>query len=255
MIGLYDSGVGGLSIWERILEQYPEVSTIYYADTAHNPLGEKDPNNIKHIVTEAVSYLFDQGCTLVLLPCNTATAVALRYLQQDFIPTHYPGKNILGIVRPLTETIKKLTTPMVLLATPATIQSGYYQQELKSNTNIQYLACPGLAKQIEQHQNTLASIQQLLEQVKDKSTISHIILACTHYPLVKNQIKDIALSLGFRNSLVLLDQVDITIHKLNEYIKKHPEYLMKQGNSLLHITGSDNFVANNSALFPFLNKL
>lgn len=229
MIGIYDSGVGGLTIAHAIREHIPGIDICYYADTAQCPLGEKPVEIIVQAVKEGVITLFGQGCELVVLACNTATAVALSYLQHTWLPSLNGSKKILGIIRPVPELLheEKINTNrrILVLATPATISSGYYDKELSlfGYNNISLVSCPGLAYAIEtddQNGVDTALESALRTRVNTISMLDVAILACTHYPLVRQQILTQLTRYGAPQNVKLVDQSDAVARKLLDYVNR-----------------------------------
>lgn len=230
MIGFYDSGLGGLTILKEVVELSPATALYYYGDTKNCPLGEKSDNQILEAAQEGVSFLFDQGCSLVVLACNTATAVAIRKLQNKW-NSHHQSKNILGIVRPVSEELlaKHLAkdSNIALMATEATIRTKFYEEELKDAgyTNIVNVPCSGLAKAIENnnihHQSKL--LQSYFQKI-DSTNIDAIILACTHYPIIRENIFKHFVGAGGKLAVTMFSQNDFIPSKLIDYLIKHPEY-------------------------------
>jgi glutamate racemase len=229
MIGFYDSGSGG----KRIAEIFGTMSNqpyILYRDTGALPLGDKTPEQIQAFVIAGIERLFAQGCTIVVLACNTASVSTIRYIQSTWLPAHYPGKQVLGVTVPLREymdTYPELKSRKgLLLATEATIQTGFYQEYLKSfGYTIQYLSCPGLADSIEQdlmsENNQFSQSRNILialaKHIDNHS--AYIILACTHYGYTQTQIQHI---FGID---IIIDPSQYIAERLVDYLSRHPEYI------------------------------
>jgi len=241
-IGFYDSGIGGLTILSEFNKLNQHIPTIYFADQAACPLGDKSPSQIKKHVLHAVDYLFQQGCDVVVLACNTATAYSIRYIQQKWLPEHYPNKKVLGIIRPVTQFLQDKITPsssplgVGVMATQATINSNFYTNELSDffadSVCVYNFAAPGLADAIEKNDET--SITKLLEAIfpvtdyTKLKEINFLILACTHYPIIKESIAcrllDIFQKNGFSNlPIQIISQSNLVSLKLYQYILNHPE--------------------------------
>lgn len=263
MLGLYDSGIGGLTILNQIQKQIPSIEIAYLADTKNCPLGEKTTTEILKITTEGVRFLFEKGCNLVILACNTATVIAIRELQNNWLPKYYPDKKILGIVRPVPELLIqenfKHHQNVLLLATPATVKSGFYTQELAdfNFNNISEIACPGLASAIESQNPNL--IKQAVGDIFENNPINFqdfdvILLACTHYPLATEIIKEAFIENGGKLEIQIFDQTKLVAQKLLEYLKNHPEIELQTGKTTIYVTGDNpNFDKKVDAVFPELN--
>ena len=133
IIGVFDSGLGGLTVLKYFLRDLPGYNYIYLGDNARLPYGTKSPETIYNYTQEAVEFLFKAGCNLIIIACNTASAQALRKIQEEYLPKHYPNRRVLGVIRPLAEAITKNThhKHIGVLGTKATINSGAYEIELK----------------------------------------------------------------------------------------------------------------------------
>ena len=227
MIGFYDSGIGG----KRIADIFARISTqpyICYQDTKSLPLGDKTPEQIQDCVLAGIEHLFEQGCNLVVLACNTASVSTIRYIQSEWLPAHYPGKQVLGVTAPLREYLG--TIPQIklkrglLMATQATIETGFYQEYLREGGyQFDTLSCPGLAEAIEydikndtEFSKSRQVLQTLSQQIQTKP--DYIILACTHYGYSIELIQHI-----FKTKLIL-DPSYFIADRLVDYLKRHPEY-------------------------------
>jgi len=223
-IGIFDSGLGGLIIAKSIFKALPKYDYIYLGDTKHLPYGEKSPELIYKYTKRAVEFLFKQNCQLVIIACNTASALALRKLQTQYLPSHYPGRRILGMAIPTLEEADKLHKGrrIGVIATTATIKSHIYKRELTKidkKAKIFELAAPDLVTLIEQ--NSLQKAKNRLKlylEALEKKHIQTLILGCTHYPLLKSTAAKI---LGKKVSV--LGQDDIIPRKLANYLKSHKE--------------------------------
>lgn len=132
MIGIFDSGYGGLTIFKSIEKKLPQYDYIYLGDNARAPYGDRSQKVIFHHSKQAVDYLFKRGCNLIIFACNTASAMALRKIQQDYLPGKYRGKNVLGVIRPLAEAVNDLSKNRIvaIMGTTSTIESNAYIHEL-----------------------------------------------------------------------------------------------------------------------------
>jgi len=262
MLGLYDSGLGGLTILNELQKLLPNIEICYLADTKNCPLGEKTNQEILEITKNGVEFLFKNGCNLVVLACNTATVIAIRELQNNWLPLYYPDKKILGIVRPVPELLveKMLQTNinLLLLATPATVNSGFYKQELKdfNYQNVTEFSCPGLAVAIESQNSDLIA-QTIAEVFKNNpnnyAKFDIILLACTHYPLATNIIKTIFIENGGSPEVKIFDQTKLIAGKLLEYLKNHPEVTLNNGKTKIIVTKNKlDFESKIALIFPKL---
>jgi glutamate racemase len=237
-IGIFDSGLGGLVIAKAIFSGPPKADGpasggknlsaydyVYLGDTKHLPYGDKSANEVYEFTRDAVKFLFDQGCTLVILACNTASALALRKIQQGFLPKYYPDRRVLGVVIPTLEAVTRMTlvkSSIGVLATASTTKSHIYKKELQkinSKIKIHEQSAPELVPMIEN--NKIEGITPILKGYLRpfiKREISALILGCTHYPLIKRQIGQI---LG--KNVKIICQTDIIPLKLKDYLARHPE--------------------------------
>ncbi|OGY92043.1 MAG: glutamate racemase [Candidatus Komeilibacteria bacterium RIFCSPLOWO2_01_FULL_53_11] len=235
MIGIFDSGLGGLTIFRAIEKRLPDYDYIYLGDNARAPYGDHSQETILKYTTQAVEYLFQQGCVLVLLACNTASAEALRKIQQEWLPKHYPDRNVLGVIRPLVEEAARISKKkrVGVLGTRSTINSHAYRRELqKQNVDITAIeqACRLLVPLIEEGFEGRAELRMILKKyirpVKSYN-VDTIILGCTHYGLIADDIKRY-----FGANVRVLDSGAVVADKFAEYLQRHPEYepkLSKKG--------------------------
>jgi glutamate racemase len=262
MIGFYDSGLGGLTIVNEFLKLYPQTKTVYLADTLNCPLGNKTNEEILRITKRGVEFLFSQGCRLVVLACNTATSVAIRPIQQEWLPARpeFVGRNVLGVVKPVTEELinrKESVEPILLLATSATCRSRFYQQELalEGFKEFDCLSLPHLAQAIEE-QDTFW-IEQILREVANQADLAKyrsFVLACTHYPIVKEKIRQI-FSFTIKHPFEIFDQSALVPKRLAAYLQRHPEYSLLEGDLQIVVSGGqvDIYAQKIKSLFPELN--
>jgi glutamate racemase len=245
MIGFYDSGLGGLTILKQVIARFPHIATMYFADTARCPLGEKTNEEILAYTKSGVSFLFDQGCELVILACNTATAITIRELQNNWLPKVYPDKKLLGIVRPVSEKMLQIHTDKTInigiLATPATVNSGFYDEEMKSvgYKHIFSIPCSGLADAIEgQDKKAInGTIDKVFTQNQEKiQQLDVLILACTHYPIIRNEINKKLHEYGAKESIRLLSQGNMIAERLVIYLQNHPEIKIETGTNQYFVT-------------------
>ena len=227
-IGIFDSGYGGLTVFQEVQKALPEYDYIYLGDNARAPYGNRSFDVVYEFTLEAVKFLLDQGCPLVILACNTASAKALRTIQQQDLPNIDPNKRVLGVIRPSTEEIGALsqTRHVGVLGTTGTIQSESYLIELKKfapDVQVSQHACPMWVPLIENEKyDHSAGIQFIEEDVRalleKDALIDTIILACTHYPVIKDKIQEIA-----GKHIQVVSQGPIVADKLGQYLVAHPE--------------------------------
>ena len=226
MIGVFDSGFGGLTILRAFLDKLPEYDYLYLGDSARTPYGNKSLRVIYEYTRQAVEFLFKQGSILIILACNTASAKALRRIQQEWLPKHYPDRRVLGVVIPLAEAAVDASRygQIGVMGTRATIESKVFDQELHKldlSLNIHSKACPLLVPLVEEDwvgkPETNMILKKYLRPLKAKK-IDSLILGCTHYPFLK---KDISRIMG--KNCHVLDAPGIVAEKLLDYLERHPE--------------------------------
>ncbi|MFH1632050.1 MAG: glutamate racemase [bacterium] len=246
MIGIFDSGVGGLTVLREIHKKLPEHSTVYLGDSARAPYGDKSHDEITRFTWEGVRWLFDRGCPLVILACNSASAQALRTIQQTKLDD-YPGRRVLGVIRPTVEELADRGYAHIgILATPATVKSEAYVKELKNiNPDIHVtqhaasgwvdLVEAGKAKSDEARNIVKADVNALLD---DCGEIDAVLLGCTHYPVLYDTIRQI-----LPKEIDLFDQGPIVAEKLVDYLNRHPDIndrLVKNADREYFTTGDAN---------------
>ncbi len=227
-IGVFDSGYGGLTIYSEIHRLMPEYDFIYLGDNARAPYGTRSFDVVYEFTRQAVRHLFQSGCQLVILACNTASAKALRTIQQIDLPSIDPCRRVLGIIRPTVESIGNITKSrhVGVLATEGTIKSMSYPLEIRKlfpDITVVGGACPMWASLVEanEHMNPGADyfvkrdIDKLLSRDPDIDTI---ILGCTHYPLLLNKIKEYV-----PKGINVLTQGAAVASSLQDYLLRHPE--------------------------------
>lgn len=227
-IGIFDSGYGGLTILRQIQQYMPQYDYIYLGDNARAPYGPHSFETIYHYTLQAVEELFRRGCRLVILACNTASAKALRTIQQVDIPRLDPDRRVLGVIRPTVEAVQTLTQTghVGVLGTPGTINSGSYKLEicrLSSYIEITQVACPMWVPLVEygEYDSPGADffVRKRIEQIMHLDPkIDTLVLGCTHYPLLINKILKYAPA-GVR----LVEQGEYVAKSLVDYLRRHPE--------------------------------
>lgn len=226
-IGIFDSGFGGLDIFKAIHAALPEYSYIYLADSARAPYGPRTKEEVLAFTTEAVTFLFEHGAGLILLACNSASSDALRVLQQEFVPEHYPGRNILGVLVPGAEEAIHVSKNgrIGVIATENTVASGSFIRELtklREDVHIFQKACPALVPLIEAGQLDSKEMNNALHEYLTpllNEDIDTLILGCTHYGLIADTIRSIV-----GDGVYVLSESEIIPEKLKHYLERHPEY-------------------------------
>ncbi len=245
-IGIFDSGYGGLTILSEIKKRLPEYDYLYLGDNARAPYGPRSYDVVYEFTLEAVNELFNRGCELVILACNTASAKALRTIQQKDLPLIDPNKRVLGVIRPSTEIIGQLskTNHIGILATEGTVKSESFPIEIgkfSPETTVYQHACPMWVPLIENNRHLSEGgkffIQEDVQKMMEKDPkIDVIILACTHFPILKNYIESIV-----PKEVKVVAQGAIIAEKLEEYLDKHKELAAKcTQNGEIHFLTSEN---------------
>lgn len=224
-IGVFDSGVGGLSILKELLKTLPSYEYMYYGDNANIPYGNKTNDEIYHYVERAVDFLLQKDCAVVILACNTATAGALRRLQQGYLTKTYPQRRVLGVILPACEEAVKLPVKRVgVIGTTSTVQSKSFVielQKLQPNIEVFQNDCPLLVPVIESGSTGLENIDHLLHSYLApllEKNIEALILGCTHYSHVADKIQKIVGPL-----VHVISETKITAMKFKDYLDRHPE--------------------------------
>jgi glutamate racemase len=217
-IGVFDSGLGGLVILKALHKKLPKYHYEYYGDTKNLPYGDKSQREIFDFTVKGIEYLISQGCILVIIACNTASAKSLRKIQQQWLPKHAPHVKVLGVIVPTIESLKKPDFPVVLIATTSTVKSRAYQLELNklfSDQKLTSLAMPKLVPLIERGQLVKAA-EGVYKQVANLPNINKsILLGCTHYPLIAPKIRKLL------PNLKIIDQTEIIPISLSKYLRRH----------------------------------
>ena len=243
-IGVFDSGYGGLTILSAIRKLLPEYDYVYLGDNARSPYGTRSFDVINDFTLQAVRYLFSEGCPLVILACNTASAKALREIQQKYLPTSEdPSRRVLGVIRPTAEVVGNVTETkhIGIMATPGTISAQSYEVELAKlfpDVSVHGQACPMWVPLVEYGESNGEGadffvqkyLNELLEQDKQ---IDSIVLACTHYPLLRTKIEQY-----LPEGITLLSQGELVATSLKDYLHRHPEMndRLTQGGSIRYLT-------------------
>lgn len=256
-IGIFDSGYGGLTIYNEIKKLLPEYDYIYLGDNARTPYGTRSFNIVYDFTRQAVRYLFAQGCQLVILACNTASAKALRSIQQLDLPQLDPNRRVLGIIRPTVECIGEVTKSrhVGVLATEGTIKSLSYPLEIRKlfpDIEVTGEACPIWVPLVETNEFASDGADYFVKRHIDNllardSKIDTIILGCTHYPILIDKIKKY-----IPEGITLLTQGAAVAESLKRYLHRHPEMdtlCTKGGISTFFTTESDGKFGDQASLF------
>lgn len=227
-IGVFDSGYGGLTVLKEIVKELPQYDYIYLGDNARAPYGTRTFETVYEYTLECVKHLFSMGCELVILACNTASAKALRTIQQKDLPLIAPHKRVLGVIRPTTELVGNYskTGHVGVLGTSGTITSNSYPIEIEKfspNIKVYQEACPMWVPLVENNEYNSDGanffIKKNLNNLLSKNKqIDTIILGCTHYPLLLKKIKQYV-----PENVSILLQGEIVAKSLKEYLSRHPE--------------------------------
>ncbi len=238
-IGLFDSGLGGLTILKAVVKELPQYNYSFYGDTQNLPYGDKSEDEIYQMTVEGMRYLFNDGCALVIIACNTASAETARRLQNEFLPAEYPDRKILGIIVPTVETlVSDGQGKVILLATKRTVESNKYQLELdKKEANkveLVQVAAPELVPLIE-HNELAAAAEASIKLIDAKGGESEVVvLGCTHYTQIKKALRE-----NYGDKKKIISQDEVIPRKLRAYIDKHPEIearLIHGGERKVHLT-------------------
>lgn len=241
-IGIFDSGYGGLTILDGIRQRMPEYDYIYLGDNARAPYGTRSFDVVYEFTLQAVKKLFEMGCPLVILGCNTASAKALRSIQQKYLPTAAPDRRVLGVIRPTAEVVGELshTKHIGVLATEGTIKSQSYNLEIAKlypDCTVVGQACPMWVPLVENNEFDKPgadyfvkdSLQKLLDQ---DPLIDTIILGCTHFPLLLDKINQQLSTLTSQRTcpshlapcpITIIPQGHYIATSLEDYLHRHPE--------------------------------
>lgn len=234
-VGIFDSGLGGLTVLDAVQKRLPEIDFLYYGDNAHAPYGVRDADTVLDLTRSAVERMWDRGCDLIILACNTASAAALRRMQEGGLP---PGKRVLGVFVPLIEALTERqwgdNSPprevaikhVALFATPATVASRAFQRELAFRAigvDVEAQSCGGVVDAIEEGDSILAEalVRSHVEALKRKMPHPQAaILGCTHYPLLEQVFQD---ALGA--DVKVFSQARLVADSLADYLQRHPAML------------------------------
>jgi glutamate racemase len=231
-IGVFDSGYGGLTVLSEFLEELPDYDYYYLGDNARSPYGPRSFETVYTYTLQAVKKLFEMGCQLVILACNTASAKALRTIQQNDLPKIDPERRVLGVIRPSAESIGiyTKTNHVGILGTYGTIISNSYPLEIRKfypEINVHQQACPMLVPLVENNEHNQEGAdffvkKYLSELLNQHKKIDSIILGCTHYPLLLEKIRKFT-----PKEVQVIPQGKIIAKSLKDYLKRHPKMEIK----------------------------
>lgn len=231
-IGVFDSGYGGLTVLKEIVKTLPQYDYIYLGDNGRAPYGIRSFETVYHYTLECVQHLFHMGCHLVVLACNTASAKALRTIQQNDLPKIDPERRVLGIIRPTTEVVGQYTRSrqVGVFGTTGTVNSQSYPIEIEKffpDVQVYQQACPMWVPLVENDEYNSEGadyfinkyVRQLMVQSQDIDTI---VLGCTHYPLLAGKLQE-----HLPPGVTLLSQGELAAASLADYLERHPEMAAK----------------------------
>lgn len=256
-IGIFDSGYGGLTVLDEIRKELSEYDFIYLGDNARTPYGTRSYEVVYKFTLQCVEFLFKQGCHLVILACNTASAKALRSIQQNDLPRIDPERRVLGVIRPTAEIVGSLTQSkhVGLFATSGTVQSESYPLEIQKvfpDVTVTSEACPMWVPLIENNEHLSQGADYFVRKhtenlMKADAEIDTVILGCTHYPLLRTKIEH-----ALPDKVQVISQGGIVAKSLKDYLHRHPEMDKKcsKGSSIRYLTteNSDKF-SSSASLF------
>ncbi len=258
-VGVFDSGLGGLTVLDAVSKRLPDVPFVYLGDNKHAPYGVRDAEDVYTLTCAATERLWDAGCDLVILACNTASAAALRRMQESWIPR---DKRVLGVFVPLIEALTErqwgdnspprevAVQHVALFATPATVRSRAFQRELAFRAigvDVEAQACGGLVDAIEEGDMILAEalVRSHVDALKRKMpTPQAAILGCTHYPLMQEIFQD---ALG--PEVAVYSQANLVAESLADYLDRHPNMKGPGADSMFLTTGDPKRVSDHATQF------
>ena len=256
-IGVFDSGYGGLTILRELVDHLPEYNYLYLGDNARSPYGNRSFETVYRYTLQCVKWLLQQNCPLVILACNTASAKALRTIQQNDLEQLDPNARVLGVIRPTTEIIGNYskTKNIGILATNGTVQSGSYLIEIKKffpDLTIGQEACPMWVPLVENNEHQKEGADYFIKENIDNilalnKNIDTLLLACTHYPLLREKILKYV-----PDHVKVISQGEIVANSLRDYLHRHPEIekkIAKTSNRTFYTTDSIDDFDNKATIF------
>ena len=256
-IGVFDSGYGGLTILDKIREILPEYDYIYLGDNARAPYGTRSFEVVYEFTRQAVNKLFDMGCHLVILACNTASAKALRSIQMNDLPQIDPARRVLGVIRPTVECVGEISKNQHIgvLATAGTIKSESYPLEIHKlfpEIQVSGTACPMWVSLVENNESQDEGadyfIRKYIDQLLSKDPqIDTVILGCTHFPILLPKIRQY-----IPDHISVIAQGEYVAESLKDYLKRHPEMdakCTKNGNCQFYTTEAEEKFSESASTF------
>ena len=256
-IGVFDSGYGGLTILDEIREVLPEYDYIYLGDNARAPYGTRSFEVVYEFTRQAVNKLFDMGCHLVILACNTASAKALRSIQMNDLPQIDPARRVLGVIRPTVECVGEISKNQHIgvLATAGTIKSESYPLEIHKlfpEIQVSGTACPMWVSLVENNESQDEGadyfIRKYIDQLLSKDPqIDTVILGCTHFPILLPKIRQY-----IPDHISVIAQGEYVAESLKDYLKRHPEMdakCTKNGNCQFYTTEAEEKFSESASTF------
>lgn len=256
-IGVFDSGYGGLTILDKIREVLPEYDYIYLGDNARAPYGTRSFEVVYEFTRQAVNKLFDMGCHLVILACNTASAKALRSIQMNDLPQIDPARRVLGVIRPTVECVGEISKNQHIgvLATAGTIKSESYPLEIHKlfpEIQVSGTACPMWVSLVENNESQDEGadyfIRKYIDQLLSKDPqIDTVILGCTHFPILLPKIQQY-----IPDHISVIAQGEYVAESLKDYLKRHPEIdakCTKNGNCQFYTTEAEEKFSESASTF------
>ena len=256
-IGVFDSGYGGLTILDKIREVLPEYDYIYLGDNARAPYGTRSFEVVYEFTRQAVNKLFDMGCHLVILACNTASAEALRSIQMNDLPQIDPARRVLGVIRPTVECVGEISKNQHIgvLATAGTIKSESYPLEIHKlfpEIQVSGTACPMWVSLVENNESQDEGadyfIRKYIDQLLSKDPqIDTVILGCTHFPILLPKIRQY-----IPDHISVIAQGEYVAESLKDYLKRHPEMdakCTKNGNCQFYTTEAEEKFSESASTF------
>ncbi|MFS2470290.1 glutamate racemase [Bacteroides ovatus] len=256
-IGVFDSGYGGLTILDKIREVLPEYDYIYLGDNARAPYGTRSFEVVYEFTRQAVNKLFDMGCHLIILACNTASAKALRSIQMNDLPQIDPARRVLGVIRPTVECVGEISKNQHIgvLATAGTIKSESYPLEIHKlfpEIQVSGTACPMWVSLVENNESQDEGadyfIRKYIDQLLSKDPqIDTVILGCTHFPILLPKIRQY-----IPDHISVIAQGEYVAESLKDYLKRHPEMdakCTKNGNCQFYTTEAEEKFSESASTF------
>ncbi|MGN6649586.1 glutamate racemase [Trinickia sp.] len=254
MIGVFDSGSGGLTVLKALRETFPAQRFVYYGDHGNAPYGNRDADTIYALTVASLARLFELGCSLIVVACNTAAATGLRRLQQTWLPAHYPDKRVIGVIVPMVEAMSGVPwatgldsrsrsgekKTVAVFATRYTVESRVFVEETKKRAphiDLVQQACPSLVRLIEANapvhdlRRAVRRYVALLLRRLGGQPLDAVLLGCTHYPLVADLFEEV-----LPDGVEIFSQPQVTSDSLVDYLARHPEFAGSEDSGITFYT-------------------